>query len=249
MPSKEYYLIKTPENTYYAKIYHQYPTVDKIYIGGDQWCVDISIYLDGDENPNIDGIGYDKKCNVTLDGTKHMIFCAFAFIKVIYKNVYSIYMFKDTSTIDCNGFNMLLSHFYILHHGKTWYQAHFKATPGLKEDLNKFKEYIKTKVDAKELFESVRGEKRKSYLIELYEPCENIKEFLTKVKTLDCSIYKYWGEQLVNKQIPFIKNIEWQINTNKLDLPVINIERQETKPKKMKIHKGGRKMFFSSPPS
>ena len=84
------YWIKTPENTYYAKIYHQYPTVDKIYIGGDQWCVDISIYLDGDENPNIDGIGYDKKCNVTLDfkrgdGTKHMIFCAFAFIKVIYK--------------------------------------------------------------------------------------------------------------------------------------------------------------------
>ena len=104
-------------------------------------------------------------------------------------------------------------------------------------------------MDAKELFESVRGEKRKDYLIELYEPCKNVKEFLTKVKTLDCSIYKYWGEQLVNKQIPFIKNIEWQINTNKLDLPVINIERQETKPKKMKIHKGGRKMFFNSPPS
>ena len=38
MPSKEYYWIKTPENTYYAKIlkYSKNPTVDKIYIGGDQ---------------------------------------------------------------------------------------------------------------------------------------------------------------------------------------------------------------------
>jgi hypothetical protein len=161
MPSKEYYLIKTSENTYYAKIskYTKYPTVDKIYIGSDQWCVDISIYLDDDENPNIDGIYYDKNCNVTLDD--NVLICAFAFIKAIYKNISSIYMFKDTSTIDCNGFNMLLSHFYILHHGKTWYQAHFKATPGLKEDLNKFKEYIKTKVDPIELFESVAGKKKK----------------------------------------------------------------------------------------
>jgi hypothetical protein len=90
--------------------------------------------------------------------------------------------------------------------------------------------------------------KRKEYLINLYQPCKNVKEFLAKIKTLDCSIYKYWGEELINKQIPFIKNIQWQINTNKLDLPDIIIERQETKPKNMKIHKGGRKMVFDGPP-
>jgi hypothetical protein len=69
----------------------------------------------------------------------------------------------------------------------------------LKEDLNKFKEYIKTKVDPIELFESVIGKKRKEYLINLYEPCKNVKEFLTKVKTLDCSIYKYWGDTFSQK--------------------------------------------------
>jgi hypothetical protein len=71
----------------------------------------------------------------------------------------------------------------------------------LKEDLNIFKEHIKTKVDPTELFETVAGKKRKEYLINLYQPCKNVKEFLAKVKTLDCSIYKYWGEELINKQI------------------------------------------------
>ena len=254
MPRRDYYMIKTNYSNYYVEIFHQYPTIDKVYIGGKTRCVTLSIFLDGDD-PNIDGIGYDETCNTTNDlaqgiGTRHMVVSALAFIGELYKTkqVSQIYMLRDTSKINCKGFDMYLPFFYMLHHRKSWYQKHFGASNKVEsynDDIVKFKAYLKTKPDA--LFECVKSKQRKEYLEHLYSSCENIKELLKKVKKLDCSILKGWGPELVQKFMPYIVSMEWTIDASKLDKHSINIEYIGTqKPANMMIHTGGSHAIFKS---
>ena len=257
MATKEYYLIKTNYSHYYVEIFHQYPTVDKVYIGGKQWCVTFSIYLDGDL-PNIDGIGYDKDCNVTLNlvksiGTKHMFLCSLAFIKHIYKNtISSTFILRDTSKIDCNKYKMFLPHYYILHHGQTWYQKQFGAEPldntNLRDDLEAFKNHLKTKPPSNILFKSVIGKERRKYLEDIYDKHSSIKSFLKETKKLDCSIYKDWGSDLVNKFLPYLIGMEWKIDTKPLEKPDISIEfLGNNKPKDLVIRGGNIINTISSP--
>ena len=51
-----------------------------------------------------------------------------------------------------------LPHYYILHHGQTWYQKQFGAEPldntNLGDDLEAFKNHLKTKPPSNVLFKS-----------------------------------------------------------------------------------------------
>lgn len=130
---KEYYEIKTSFCNYYVEIWHQYHNIDKVYIGGKKKCVVFSIYLDDpNEVPNLDGFGFDENCNTSgnlqrTHGTQHLLKTALTFVKTLYKA--SSILLKDTSTIECNGYNMSLMKYSILHYGKTWYEKHFLARP------------------------------------------------------------------------------------------------------------------------
>lgn len=173
--SKEYYIIKSRYSDYYSEIWHQYPNIDKVYVGGKKRCVTLSVYFD-EPNPNIDGIGYDENCNITGNlikgsGTRHMVLSALSFIETKYKNkgVSSVFLLKDSSTIDCKGFDMYLPHYYMLYYNQTWYQKQFHAIP-LKtpsdfiNDRKALVNYLKTKPAAEELFASVKSSSRQKYL-------------------------------------------------------------------------------------
>lgn len=68
--NKEYYKINTNYASYYVELWHsdslrfssswhQYPNIDKIYIGGRKKCVSFSVYLEEKDSPNLDSFGYN----------------------------------------------------------------------------------------------------------------------------------------------------------------------------------------------
>ena len=252
IPMKEYYTIRTSYSTYYAEVWHQYPNIDKVYFGGKKMCVSFSVYLD-EPDPNLDVLGYDERCNTTATlvngkGTRHMLLCAFAFVRHVYrkKNVSERFHLKDYSTIECNGHEMFLSHLYMLHHGKTWYEAKFGARPLEHQDtydtnVSAWKSSLKSKPDAKVLFRHVQHPERKTYLINLYERHDTLGDFLKTTKTMDCSIYWKWGDKLVDSVFAqSIVGSEWVIDASILKKPEITvIYVGDTKPIDMFIHTGG----------
>lgn len=52
---KEYYKITTSYCNYYAEVWHQYPNIDKVYIGGKRECVAFTVYLD-EPTPNLNAV-------------------------------------------------------------------------------------------------------------------------------------------------------------------------------------------------
>ena len=245
---KEYFLIKTNYSHYYAEVWHQYPNIDKVYIGGRKRCVLFSIYLD-EADPNIDGIGYDETCNVAGDmrrgkGTRHMILSAFAFIKDLYANTHvsQVFLLKDTSKIACSGYDMYLSHYYLAHYGKTWYEKHLGAAPVESKDTYKrgvlqFQEVLKTKPD---VLKDVKSKQRYSVLTREYNKYVCLEDFIASTKDSDCIVYKDWLDKLIEKYIPNILTMEWSVDASVLEVPSIEIVRQgEHRPKDMFIHAGG----------
>ena len=149
IPASDYYILKSRNKRFYAHVWHQYPTIDKVYVGGRQKCVCFSVYLDDDDDdrepPNLDAVGYDENCNLEGDllrghGTKHMMLVAFAFLRRMYnaRGVLPYILFKDESKIQCQRGTMNLSVFYTLHYCQTWYQKHFGAYPNDPRDKEDF---------------------------------------------------------------------------------------------------------------
>jgi hypothetical protein len=86
------------------------------------------------------------------------------------------------------------------------------------------------------------------YLEEIYDKHSNIKSFLKETKKLDCSIYKDWGSDLVNKFLPYLIGMEWKIDTKPLEKPDISIEfLGNNKPKDLVIRGGNIINTISSP--
>lgn len=249
---KEYYTIRTSYSTYYAEVWHQYPNIDKVYFGGKKMCVSFSIYFD-EPDPNLDVVGYDENCNTTATlvngkGTKHMLLCAFAFVKHMYgkHGVSERFLLKDYSTIDCHGHEMFLSHFYMLHYGKTWYEAKFGAQPVEQPEryhtsVGVWKAMLKTKPTPDVVFGNVKGTQRRAHLEKMYKEHATLGDFLKTTKDMDCSIYRRWGDALVNSAFSYnIVGREWAIDASALKQPAIQvIYVGEKKPTDMFIHTGG----------
>lgn len=252
-PLSEYYKVKTSYCNYYAEVRHQYPGIDKVYFGGKKKCVAFSVYLD-EPWPNLDGIGYDPDCNIsgTLEqgkGTRHMILSAFEFINSIYGPQEKV-LLKDTSTINCNGYDMSLACYYLLYYGSTYYQKHFQAVPfeksleEYKQDVSNMRSFLKTKPHADELFHTIHNKKRKGTLTMMYDKCNSIQEFITNIKGNDCNIFRYWGESIVYKHVPYLNGLMWSIDIHSLVLPKISYDIIKNKPLDMFV--GGGHYSFKS---
>ena len=252
---KEYYHIKTSYCNYYAEIWHQYPTIDKVYFGGKKKCVTYSIYLEEDDTPNLDGLGYDENCNTSADlikskGTKHMLATSMMFLKHKYKtSISTSIQLKDSSTITCDGgYEMKLPYYYMLYHHQTWYQKQFKAFPTssywatkLSSDTKVLKESLLSKPDAQDIFQTVKNIKKRQYLETLYSECLNVKELVTKLKELDCFVLRGWAEDFVAKIMPYLSTIDWTITRDFAGIPERSniISLGSNKPHDMFIHTGG----------
>lgn len=255
---KEYYKITTSYCNYYAEVWHQYPNIDKVYVGGKKKCVAFTVYLD-EPTPNLDAVGFHEGCNLRGDlskghGTRHMVMIAFAFLKTLYHNkINRLVLFRDASVIDCYGYNMPLSQYYMLHYGKTWYQKHFHAQPSslkwkdkLINDVNTWDIVLKSKPTG--IFDGVANKERRKLLHDMYATCDSLHELLQKLKSMDCNVYKDWADVLVKDHMPYLVGIEWCIETSILDLPSIQVvTKGNVKPKGLFIL-GGAIGVFSSPP-
>lgn len=255
---KEYYKLKTTYCNYYAEVWHQYPNIDKVYVGGKRKCVAFTVYLD-EPTPNLDAIGFHEGCNTRGDlskghGTRHMVMTAFAFLKLMYRShINGLVLLRDASVIDCYGYDMPLSHYYMLHYGKTWYQKHFHAQPSLSKWRNKLSADVITwsaLLQSKPvgIFNRVAKKEKRKMLDDMYATCKTLQEFLHKLKSMDCNVYKDWADILVRDHMPYLIGMEWNIDMRSLDLPSIHIEEKGTiKPKDLFIM-GGAVGVFSSPP-
>ena len=247
--SKEYCLLKTSYSNYYVEVWHQYPNIDKVYIGGRKKCITFSVYLD-EPCPNIDGIGYHENCNKS-SGTKHMVLTSFYFIYHMYKK--DVFYFKDTCKILCSGYDMQLGTYYILHYGKTWYEKNFNATPrkapDYKKDVRKLRQFLKTKPSTTEIFSDIESKSRhnaictfrsNSVQTDLYNRSNSVQTLLQSLKEMDCIVYKGWAEQIVQTYVQYLHGIEWCIDSkslNTIETEVISLGTN--KPSDMFIIQGG----------
>jgi hypothetical protein len=234
---KTYYLLETKYTKYYATIWHQYPNIDKVHIGGKKKCVSFTVYLDGDPIPNLDSIGYDENCNVSGDlikgrGTKHILRTAFTFLQSVYKDkISNKVLVEDNSIIACNDYEMPLSYYYLIHYQKTWYKKHFdahihntKLQQQFSRDLQKFKDLLLTK--PKHPFRNIRNAQRKKALEELYATHPTLGHFFKATKSLDCSVYQGWVVQLLHEHFPYVLGMEWLIDINKQKLKdIVHVKR------------------------
>jgi hypothetical protein len=129
---EKYYHIKSKNYTFYA-IISELPHEYRVKFGGLRQCINISVYKD-DPDPNINGISFDKKCSKDVDiisgaGTVEMTKAAIKFVKNIFPKTRN-FMLKDHSKISCqHNSTVPLYYFYLIKHGKTWYQNKFNAKP------------------------------------------------------------------------------------------------------------------------
>lgn len=251
---KEYFTLRTSSATYYAEIWHQYPTMDKVYVGGRRKCVAFSVYLD-EPMPNLDALGFHEDCVTEGEmahgrGTRHLLKTALAFLHLRYQTRHVL--LRDASTIACNGYEMPLAQYSLLHHQKTWYQKHFRAVPSsaprhrrFQEDLATWKNMLGTK--PMPLFHKVQGKARKQQLDTWYVPCDNLKDFFAFLKDKDCIVYKDWVSDLMIDVFPYLSDLEWRIDLERLRLPHITVQSLPVKPPQMFVG-GSRIGVFSAPP-
>lgn len=264
--NKEYYKIKTSHATYFVEVWHkgrpyankvehQYPNVDKVFIGGKQKCVSFSVYLEDIESPNLDGFGYSEHCNKAGNhikgvGSIHLLNVSIQFILAHYNLPRDTqFQFKDTSFIECNAYKLSLPVYYIVFHGKTWYESKFNAIPlyisqeELKEQRKKLKDYLKTKPPIEEWFTG--KEKLKAMIGKIYNKTGSIQECLDELKELDCSIFKNWLPALVLKYVPVLLGTEWSIQCHS-DVKM-KIQKLLEKPDKLfKMEGGNMELLFKT---
>lgn len=261
---RTYYKVQTKYSNYYVEVFKQYPNSDKIYFGGKRNCVVLSVYFDN-QNPNLDALGYSEDCNITSNlecqvGTKHMVLCAFAFVKKMYgkrANVSEVFELKDASFIKCaNKYHMPLSHYSLMHYNKAWYERVFDASPSDNNrveyitKVESWKKLKKTKPDMSPFFKGIRSDLQLKLVTKLYDQATSLDDFFKKLKSGDCIVYRDWSEKFVNAHFNSpsgltIMGLEWIINASMLETPEIAIHKiGNTKPSDMFIHTGGGVLNF-----
>lgn len=239
---QEYFALRTRYAHYFAEIWYQYPNLHKVFVGGKKKCVAFSVYLE-EPAPQIDGIGYDSRCNIDQDhrrdtGTKHMVLTALQFVRMQYPHV-ETFQVRDTSTIDCaeGRYRMSLACFYLLHHHATYYEAKFHAQPvdvssqEWAQARQAFQAYLRTHPSWTSLPRPPRISLRP-----LYEESRNLQDFVHRLKQepMDCMVYKDWAEALVKRFFPNVMGMSWTIDPIRLDLPTLTkVTLLPTKPSAM----------------
>jgi hypothetical protein len=251
----EYYRLTTAYATYIAEVQHQYPGVHKVNIGNTKKCVSFSVYLEDDELPNLDALGYNESCNsqenlVRGIGTKHMLRTAMEFVLHKYPKVSHRFMLKDISVYPCSQYKVDLWAMYLTFHNKTWYEAKFEATPfdlpdypQMKKD---FKAYLNTKPNIKDL-EALFS--NKSLFAVFKQEYEENTSLISTLKTLNdkytCDIFFRWLARLVTKIIPIHQGCEWIIAHPKGTIKDLKITQIQSKPEGLFIMHGGDNMILT----
>jgi hypothetical protein len=238
---EEYYLIKTTYATYYATIFHQYPDVDKVIIGGKKKCMHLSVYKNDDEHPQIDAIGYDENCNADGNhvkglGSVHMCKIALQFVIYHYNFDKDVkFQLKDTNTIECHKYKLALPIYYMIYHGKTWYEDKFGAVPLFisekvwKKQKKALREFLKEKPDIDDLF-SENQHQLKNYIKSVYNKEGSLSSLFQRFKDDDCSVFKNWLPKLILKFIPTLVGMEWIVHCGGKNDIEMNIKKLEHKP-------------------
>ncbi len=224
MERKRYYKVTTKRTTFYAIVEVYSKLLHKVFFGGQKKCIVISIYFD-ETHPNLDAYSYHEKCNIegTLthgEGTIHMLKAAMQFVRTMYRQIAHLpFQMIDLSNIPCATGKISLPHYYMAHHGKTWYEAKFKAQP--EQGAERYHS------DVQSFLQSLREPLRNNFrtfkndyaipsthvvtLKDLYEKSSTIKELLRYCKAYDCDIYKKWLERVVEEHVPGIRGKSWLI--------------------------------------
>lgn len=247
--NKEYYKITTSYANYYVEIWHQYPGIDKVYIGGRKKCVGFSVYLDEGEPPMMDGFGFNPHCNIAGNhikgiGSVHLLNVAMRFIINHYQLPEDIkFEFKDTSFIECINYNMPLYIYYIIFHGKTWYEEKFDAMPMNKNAiprLQQAKKRLKEFLDSKPSLENFFGDhqiKLREYVMNIYDQCSTLRQCLEILKKEDCKVFKGWLVALFDEIVNCSFDQHWFI-INKVPRDFVSYTKID-KPDNLFSLKGG----------
>lgn len=239
--NKTFYTIKTSYAKYHVEVWHQYPNMDKVFVGGKKRCVSMSVYLEEGEAPNIDAFGYHESCNVADNhmpgvGSRHLLVTAIRFVLDHYKlSLTTRFQLTDTSHIDCDkGYVMQLPQYYVIYHGQTWYESKFGARPmhrdprELASQKQALSEYIKGKPDLSVYLPA--SSKRTKLVMDMYRGAASLEDLLGKLKTVDCIAYKGWLEPIVNRFIPGLFGMEWVIDGAIATSHAIRIQKLEERP-------------------
>jgi len=243
----------------------------RVKFGGIKQCINISVYKD-DVDPNINGISFDKKCSKDADmisgeGTAsraqravEMTKIAIKFVKAIFPDVRN-FMLKDHSKITCEYNNTVpLYYFYLIKHGKTWYQSKFNAKPFNKDDIQLIKEavdYMKNEpmLQLEEFNKKyIVGSKCRlknfvNFIKEIYNKSKSYHEFInTLISENDCAsraqcagILQYWFSYFFSKHCTFnFGESLWVISSKTIEKwPEITYKETNEPIKFLSIHEGG----------
>ena len=209
----EHYLLKTSYCRYYARIEKYSDLLHKVYVGGRKKCVAFSVYIDGESHPNLDTWSYNNDCNVEGNleqgrGSLHLLKTACSFIKAKYGH--SKIEFIEKSYVMCsNNWRMPLCYYYLVKHGKTWYEeklgAHpesIKAQQRYRDEKQKlmasltsldkpsFKTFASDYNISKKLSESLK---------DIYDSSKTLKGFFKIIfDKYDCGVLKGWFVDFVS---------------------------------------------------
>lgn len=265
-PNIKHYIISCDPYVYGATITRdKYLERDLIKFGGKKECVHIAIY---DDIPNIDGVGYGKKCalNKSLEqgeGTEHLLKTAIRFICNLYPDS-KAFSLKDTSHIKCkDGDTMSLGLLYIAKYGETWYQKKFGARAVRKEYVDEMLESINNCLTSTKMTKFSKFRTKYLRMTEIEEShLEDCKRIYKKNNCLrhfiiefcnkyDCSFTRKWLPKLITDIRPVIlENEEFIIKKStvkKWKHPIVEIENVDTssfekksKAFVMNVMKGGK---------
>lgn len=248
MQRKRYYILRSPQNRFFAYVEVMSSLQHKVIVGGKKKCVVISVYHDG-THPNIDSLSYDERCNssATLErgrGTKDMVLSAMSLVHTLYGHTQ--FELKDRSYVKCEqSYEIPLMYLYLAKHGKTWYEDHFGARP------IKIKDYdIKVK-NLKRLLKEYPAwsqvceqydvpQKFRKALGALYRDVKSLKDFIRLVSSeYDCYMCKQWlGNIIEHVMEQDMLGTSWIISHTP-DSKFMNIEEIERLPDDMLMHVKG----------
>lgn len=252
MDRKTYYKIKTSRSNYYAVIERYSDLLYKVHFGGLKKCLMMSLYFDGISHPNIDAYSHHYKCNVSGDlhkskGSVHMLKTAMRFVSTLYPQLASMpFELIDQSYIPCdNEYELPLSQYYMVHYGKTWYEAKFRAVPR--------QHALKYHHDVKQFTEELRRSNTMSFaqfcslyrvppthvkhLKQYYKTANTLGDFFQNLKSYDCNIYQKWLEWFVNEHVPDLHGKSWLIPP--IQPSKLEIKKLRTAPDKLFVYQKG----------
>lgn len=147
------YLVKTDNYKFELNIY-KYDNIYSFEYGDpsniEGACVGLTYDLSKPHILKLDHLNYYKRCSKDKDllkgsGTQEMLQSILKICIDHFQDIKKVY-FNDVSFFECNNKQILLSVYYLLLYGETWYESKFGAKiQDNKDNLKKFKKLLKEK--------------------------------------------------------------------------------------------------------